>query len=135
LGGDSVSQRRDRGGASRGEHWFLDALVHRPDLPLLPGVNTKVGLGLWDSVPATLIVEGAIFLAGVLVYVSVTSARNRVGKFGFRSFVAVLGAIYTANVFGPPPPSIPAIIVAGLAGAVVLIAWAAWFDSQRRVLG
>jgi len=27
-------------------HWFLDVLVHRPDLPLFPG-GEKFGLGLW----------------------------------------------------------------------------------------
>src|SRR5205814_4956976 len=31
-------------------HWFLDAIVHRPDLPLAPGSHLKIGLGLWHSV-------------------------------------------------------------------------------------
>ena len=39
-------------------HWALDFLTHRPDLPLSPGADTpKVGLGLWHSLPATLVVE------------------------------------------------------------------------------
>ena len=29
-------------------HWFLDAIVHRPDLPLAPGSDVKIGLGLWN---------------------------------------------------------------------------------------
>jgi membrane-bound metal-dependent hydrolase YbcI (DUF457 family) len=32
-------------------HWLLDLLMHRPDLPLLPGSAVKVGLGLWNSIP------------------------------------------------------------------------------------
>src|SRR5262245_11967755 len=44
-------------------HWILDAIVHIPDLPLYPGQSPKVGLGLWNSVPMTILVEGEIFLA------------------------------------------------------------------------
>src|SRR5512139_3691369 len=36
-------------------HWLLDFLVHRPDLPLLPG-GERFGLGLWNSLAGTLVV-------------------------------------------------------------------------------
>ena len=29
-------------------HWFLDLLVHVPDLPLAPGTTSFYGLGLWN---------------------------------------------------------------------------------------
>src|SRR5581483_11351252 len=48
-------------------HWVLDFLVHVPDLPIWPG-GPKVGLGLWHSVPATVILEAGFFLGGLLVY-------------------------------------------------------------------
>src|SRR5712675_872812 len=38
-------------------HWVLDAVVHRPDLLLVPGGDTRIGLVLWNSIPATLTVE------------------------------------------------------------------------------
>jgi hypothetical protein len=60
-------------------HWLLDAIVHRPDLPLYPGDSPMVGLGLWNSTPGTLLVEGAIFIAGVLLYMRVTRPKNRIG--------------------------------------------------------
>ncbi len=47
-------------------HWLLDLVVHRPDLPIVPGLKTYVGLGLWNSVPATVIVEGALFVVGIV---------------------------------------------------------------------
>src|SRR5579859_2467277 len=28
-------------------HWFIDLIVHLPDLPLYPGNSPKVGFGLW----------------------------------------------------------------------------------------
>ena len=47
-------------------HWVLDVLTHRPDMPIAPGLATRIGLGLWDSVITTIVVEGGMFLAGVL---------------------------------------------------------------------
>ncbi|HEX7929083.1 MAG TPA: hypothetical protein VF678_15920, partial [bacterium] len=38
-------------------HWVLDWISHRPDMPIAPGVDAKVGLGLWNSIPATVAVE------------------------------------------------------------------------------
>ena len=32
-------------------HWFLDLIVHRPDLPLSYGSDTFLGLSLWNSLP------------------------------------------------------------------------------------
>ena len=29
-------------------HWVLDLVVHRPDMPILPGGDTLLGLGLWN---------------------------------------------------------------------------------------
>lgn len=49
-------------------HWVLDLVVHRPDLPLAPGVDFHVGLGLWNSVPGTIIVEFGILAVGVAIY-------------------------------------------------------------------
>ena len=56
-------------------HWLLDMLTHRPDLPLTPGVTVKLGLGVWNSIPLTFVVEGAFFAAGILIY-----ARRKIGR-------------------------------------------------------
>jgi len=45
-------------------HWVVDFIAHRPDLSLWPG-GPKVGLGLWDSIPGTIVVEVALFIAGL----------------------------------------------------------------------
>ena len=46
-------------------HWFLDWIMHRPDLALWPGGSGHYGLGIWNSLPLTLIVEGAVFAIGL----------------------------------------------------------------------
>jgi hypothetical protein len=48
-----------------GSHWFLDLVVHRPDLPLLGDGGLKVGFGLWDSVAGTLVVELGMLAGGL----------------------------------------------------------------------
>ena len=110
-------------------HWVLDFASHRPDLPLWPG-GPKVGLGLWYSLPATLAVEFALFGAGAGIYASVTRARDRLGSWLLWLFVAVLGAIYLASVFGPPPPSVQVLAWSGLLGWG-FVAWAYWIDRHR----
>lgn len=58
-------------------HWVLDWVSHRPDLPLWPGASPVVGLSLWNSVPATVVVETAMFVSSLWVYLRVTRARDR----------------------------------------------------------
>jgi membrane-bound metal-dependent hydrolase YbcI (DUF457 family) len=112
-------------------HWVLDWITHRPDLPLYPG-GTKVGLGLWDSIAGTLAVETALFAAGVLLYVKTTRPLDRVGRYGFAGFLALLVVLYLGNSLGPPPPGAEAVAWASLA-LWLLPVWCGWFDRHRTV--
>ena len=51
-------------------HWLLDLIVHRADMPLLPGNagDVRVGLGLWKVEWAAIALEAAILLAGAFLY-------------------------------------------------------------------
>ena len=113
-------------------HWVLDFISHRPDMPLLPGVHTYVGLGLWNSLAATIIVEGAIFAIGILIYLRSTTAVDRTGRYAFWSFVVFLALAWLGNAFGSPPPNVTALAIAALS-AWLLIAWAYWIDRHRRL--
>lgn len=137
LGGGYYLLRRDRNGALWLaalvlSHWILDFIAHRPDLPLWPD-GPKLGLGLWYSVPATLIVEYALLALGAWMYASVTRPRDRTGSWALWIFLGTLGVIYAASVFGPPPPSVQAIAIAGLLGWL-LVAWAYWIERHRAVV-
>ena len=114
-------------------HWVLDALTHRPDMPIAPGAGPLVGLGLWNSVPATLAVEYLLFAAGVWLYTGITRPADRTGRWAWTSLVVFLAAIHAANAFGPPPPSMTAVAVGGLA-IWLLVWWGAWADAHRRAV-
>jgi len=111
-------------------HWILDLITHRPDLPIVPGNDFKVWLGLWNSVILTLLIEGFIFLAGAYLYIKSTKAQNKKGKIGLWSLIIFLIIIYAINVFSAPPPSTEAIAVAGLFQWAI-VAWGYWIDRNR----
>jgi hypothetical protein len=111
-------------------HWILDLIVHRPDLPIFPWGNLKVGFGLWNSVPFSVAVELFIFAVGAYFYSSVTKPKNKKGTYTFWGLIIFLVLIYAANVFGSPPPSVEAIGFAGLSQWLI-IAWAYWIDRNR----
>ncbi len=112
-------------------HWVLDVLTHRADMPLYPGSGTLLGLGLWNSVPATMIVECAMFAAGVWIYVRSTPSRDRIGTWAFWGLIGFLVLAYLGNVFGPPPPNVQAIAIAGIVGTALFTAWSWWADRHR----
>jgi hypothetical protein len=111
-------------------HWVLDFITHRPDLPVYPG-GPKVGLDLWASVPATVAIEVAMFVAGVWVYASCTRARDGIGRWGFFALAALLGLAYAANVMGPLPPSVNALVATAIIGLAVTIVLTWWADRHR----
>ncbi len=66
-------------------HWVLDLVVHRPDMPVLPGNGGNLpyfGFGLWNHPRAAACVELALVVAGAIMYwraateVSAEAGRN-----------------------------------------------------------
>jgi hypothetical protein len=52
-------------------HWVLDLIVHRADMPVLPGGSgsmTRLGFGLWRHPAMSAVLELAIVVAGSMLY-------------------------------------------------------------------
>lgn len=118
------------GGASRAavfcaglaiSHWFLDFMTHRPDMPVAPWSDVKLGLGMWNSVPLTVIVESLMYAGAVAFY-----ARGRKMSRGFWVLIAVLGLTYVGNVVGPPPPGVTPVAMS----MVVLVPLVWWWGNK-----
>lgn len=112
-------------------HWFLDLLVHVPDLPLSGDDSTKLGLGLWRSLPATLAAELVVFALGFILY---ALWRRRNGGLTWRApaLAGLLVVIYLANLLGGAPPGITAVAVTDIVGMLALAGLAAWADRAPR---
>jgi hypothetical protein len=107
-------------------HWLLDALVHRPELPLMGAASPAVGLGLWQHMPVALAVEAVVLLAGVcLFFIGSTLPRGR--SIG----VVALGLLLLAFTFvgmtvAPPPPSALAMAGSSLVTLIIVCALVFW---------
>jgi membrane-bound metal-dependent hydrolase YbcI (DUF457 family) len=113
-------------------HWVLDVATHRADMPLYPGSSQFVGLGLWNSIPATIIVESLMLVIGVWIYARMTRAKDKIGSISFWAYVALLAVLYVEASFGDPPPSVT--VMAWVSLTVWLFPfWAGWFDRHRIV--
>jgi hypothetical protein len=139
IGGTYRMVRRDRrGGVVVGllvvSHWLLDLPMHRPDLPLWPGSPVKVGLGAWNSLPLTLVLELVVFGWGLASYLRHTRARDRVGTWGLWAMVATLVLIFASGLATAAPMSQQAIGLSAL-GLWLFVPWAAWVDRHRSIVG
>jgi len=113
-------------------HWFLDAFVHRPDMPVLPR-GPYAGLGLWNSWPLTIAAEAVVFGGGLFVYLRSTRARDRVGTWALWGLVVFLGATWLGSIFGTPPPGERAVELAGV-GMWLFVPWGYWIDRHRAIV-
>ena len=107
-------------------HWVLDVISHRPDVPVFPH-GPYLGLGLWNSIPATLAVELTLFVAGLWIYLQSGGAGAR--RVSFWLLIAFLVVAYFGAAFGPPPPDVRTLALSAL-GAWLLVPWARWADRK-----
>jgi hypothetical protein len=108
-------------------HWFLDLLVHRPDLPLYDN-TAKVGLGLWNVPAVAFMLEATLLFGGMWLYLGAgVVPRLRMVVFGL-----VMLAIQAYVFFGPPPVSGNAAAWTALAAYAVFAAVVARLERPPR---
>ncbi|TWI85448.1 LexA-binding, inner membrane-associated putative hydrolase [Lacibacter cauensis] len=108
-------------------HWFLDWLVHIPDLPLTPFSNEKLGLGLWNYKTAELLLELLMYAIAVALFFKSRVNPGKRKSIITWSLIIFLLVIHIMNVFGPPPPAITPVAVVGLL-QWIFVAWGYWAD-------
>ena len=111
-------------------HWVLDFVTHRPDEPLYPG-GPEVGLGLWNYPLATVILETAMLIAGLVIYLRATRARDAIGRWGFWGLIVLLAGSYYSTLFTPTPTDMKALAIFGIIFAWLFVLFAWWVDRHR----
>jgi len=108
-------------------HWVLDFITHRPDLPISPFTDLKVGLGLWNYPVVEIILEVLLFGAGVYLYFKYAKPRRKVS---FWILIGFLLLIHLLNLFGPPPPNAMAVAWSAVLMWLIII-WAWWIEYKK----
>ncbi|WP_428679076.1 hypothetical protein [Sphingopyxis sp.] len=112
-------------------HWFIDLLVHIPDLTLF-GAPPKIGLGLWNHPLIAMPLE--ILLIGVALLYYARRTRSPPGNLRLWILAALLALFQAIDWFGPKEPvyslAIPATMLTAYA---VLAAVAGWAGANRKV--
>jgi len=107
--------------------WLLDALVHRPELPLMGADSPLLGLGLWRQQPIALAVEAALVVGGLLLFVQGGNlARGRQIALSALTLL-ILVFIAVGMTVAPPPPSAFAMAGRSMLTLALICAIAGWF--------
>ena len=111
-------------------HWLLDALVHRPELPLAGANSPKVGLGLWHSMPIALVAEAAVVVAGLWLFVPGSSLSRGKSLALTALATVILGFTVVGMTIASPPPSALAMAASSLVTVVAVCALACWLGRR-----
>ena len=111
-------------------HWFLDLIVHRPDLPILFGAP-KLGLGLWNYPLLAYGLEVLLLIVTVWLCLKAIPIRTDHRRVWY-GFAVVLLAIQTMTSFGPIPPPITAMVASALALYVIIPFAGRWVERRYR---
>jgi hypothetical protein len=93
-------------------HWFLDLVVHRPDLTIAGG-DSRLGLALWNRPLAAYALEVLLVVASVAIattYCAASPASRR----AWIALGTALVVLQTAATFGPAPASVTGIVLSTL---------------------
>ena len=75
-----------------------------------------------------------MFIAGLVLYLRVTRAKDRIGTWVYWALIVFLLALYGSVILGPPPPSVQTLAVMGFV-AWLMPLWAWWADRHREARG
>jgi hypothetical protein len=115
------------GGAVVLSHWFLDLLVHAPDLTLA-GNPPRLGFGLWNHPAVEMPLEIALVLGGAALF-----ARRRTPA--TQPLLILMGALLLVqayNWFAPAPTTLDASLPLSALLAFALFIWLAYRVDKTR---
>lgn len=111
-------------------HWFIDLIVHMPDLTLF-GMPPKLGFGLWNHPLVAMPLEILLIGGAFAYYRRRTSAPTGNGRLWI--LAALLALAQAVDWFAPKEPVYSLAIPATMLFAYILLAGtAAWAGANRQ---
>lgn len=108
-------------------HWFLDLLVHVPDLPLFHN-NLKVGLGLWRFPVVAFVLELSLFILAGLYLIKDHYRRKRLAI-----LIVLLSMGFAGMFFAPEAEATPtAASVMSLSLYAIFTTMAFWCERKPK---
>jgi len=118
-------------------HWFIDLLVHRPDLTLA-GTPPALGLGLWNHPAIEIPLELLFAFGGLWWFVRRTTPTGKAGRWSPAALALGLAALQAINWLTPQPATViePAPASTGALGlfAYAVATLLAWWVARTRQL-
>jgi hypothetical protein len=120
------------GGAVVLSHWFLDLIVHVPDLTLA-GWPPKLGFGLWNYPAIEMPLEVGLLAVSTLIYRHACPATRK--SWALPALFVFLLVVQAINWFGPPPVAVDVGLwglgLVAFALAAILASWVARTRAAR----
>jgi hypothetical protein len=114
-------------GLAVASHWFVDLLVHRPDLGLL-WETPKLGFGLWNHPPLAMGLELGVLALGFWFFLR---GRNWLDKNALGPLLVLVGCLLLGqgvNWFTPAPEGLLATAIPPLLIYSVFAGLAYWLE-------
>ncbi|WP_417620422.1 hypothetical protein [Parasphingorhabdus sp.] len=121
------------GGAVVLSHWFLDLLVHAPDLTLA-GSPPKLGFALWNHPMIEMPLELGITFGALAFYILRTRAIAGISKYVLGLLALLLIAFQLINWFGPEPEAADTAMKLTALFAFSAATLLAWWVGRTRIL-
>ena len=114
-------------------HYFCDFLVHTPDLLIIPGIDFKIGLGLWNYLIIAVALEISFLLIGSFFYFKSTDSESMTaGKYGMHLFIIFLIFLAIIIPVWIHPTTVMLAMFTLLLILTLLSLIAFWLDGKRK---
>lgn len=113
-------------------HWFMDAIVHIPDLPLVAD-RFKIGLGLWQYPLASIRTEIILLGLGTAIYLSRDKLFSR-RHIRTIIFLLLVFLFYIVSYFAPAvEPKVLQVATANIVIYLLVALGGFWIEKKRAV--
>ncbi len=113
-------------------HWFIDLIVHSPDLPLVYG-PPKLGFGLWYYKLPTFIVEAVLLFLGWAYYMKRTQPKKPWGIYlSYIFFIFLIAVNYINFYLLPSTEDLQGLTISALFSYFLLAGLAYLMDKGRK---